>query len=110
MAIDIEDFFGTIDHDRLISFVMERISDPYIIKLIREWLRAGVACNGETTYPDTGTPQGSVISPLLSNIYLNKLDTAWKDRKMDSRHSQNAQLILYADDIVVLTDSLCLRL
>ncbi|MCL5252967.1 MAG: group II intron reverse transcriptase/maturase [Candidatus Thermoplasmatota archaeon] len=102
--IDIEDFFGTIDHDRLISFVMERISDPYIIKLIREWLRAGVVYNGETTYPDMGTPQGGVISPLLANIYLNRLDTAWKDRKMDSRHGRNAHLIRYADDMCVLTD------
>ncbi len=102
--IDIEDFFGTINHDKLISFVMERISDPYIIKLIREWLRAGVVYNGETIYPGMGTPQGGVISPLLANIYLNKLDTAWKDRKMDSRHGQNAQLVRYADDAVVLTD------
>ena len=101
--IDIEDFFGTIDHDKLISFVTERISDPYILKLIREWLRAGVVYNGETTYPDMGTPQGGVISPLLANIYLNKLDTAWNDRKMNNRYGQNAQLIRYADDMVVLT-------
>ena len=102
--IDIEDFFGTIDHDKLISFVMERIGDPYIIKLIREWLMAGVVYNGETTHPDMGTPQGGVISPLLANIYLNRLDTAWKDRKMDSRYGQNAHLIRYADDVCVLTD------
>lgn len=102
--IDIEDFFGTIDHDRLISFVMERISDPYIIKLIREWLRAGVVYNGETTYPDMGTPQGGVISPLLANIYLNKLDSAWKGRKMDSKYRHDAHLIRYADDMCVLTD------
>ena len=101
--IDIEDFFGTIDHDKLISFVMERISDPYILKLIREWLRAGVVYNGETTYPDMGTPQGGVISPLLANIYLNKLDTAWNNRKMNNRYGQDAHLIRFADDMVVLT-------
>ena len=50
------------------------------------------------TIPDEGTPQGGVISPLLVNIYLNKLDTAWKGRKMDSRYGHDAHLIRYADD------------
>jgi RNA-directed DNA polymerase len=99
-----DSFFDHIDHDKLISFVMERIADGYVIKLVREWLRAGVVHIGETTYPEEGTPQGGVISPLLANIYLNKLDTAWTELKLNSRYKYNSQLIRYADDIVIFTD------
>ena len=99
--IDIEDFFGSIDHGMLISFVGDRIADPYILKLIREWLRAGVVHEGELTYPEAGTPQGGVISPLLANIYLNRLDTAWKNSGMEGRQF-DAHLVRYADDILVL--------
>ncbi|EQD61938.1 RNA-directed DNA polymerase (Reverse transcriptase), partial [mine drainage metagenome] len=80
------------------------MADPYILKLIREWLRAGVVFEGETTYPTLGTPQGGVISPLLANIYLNELDTLWARKKMDDRYGQNAHLIRYSDDAVILTD------
>ena len=64
---------------------MKRIADPYILKLIREWLKAGVVHGNETTYPGMGTPQGGVISPLLANIYLNELDTLWVKRRMNDR-------------------------
>ncbi len=102
--VDIEAFFDHIDHSKLISFVKERVTDGYIIKLVREWLRAGVVYMGETTYPNEGTPQGGVISPLLANIYLNKLDAAWTELKMNSRYKYNSQLVRYADDIVIFTD------
>jgi RNA-directed DNA polymerase len=102
--VDIEGFFDHIDHDKLISFVMERVADGYIIKLIREWLRAGVVYMDETTYPEEGTPQGSVISPLLANVYLNKLDTAWVNFEMNNRYKYNSQMVRYADDIVIFTD------
>jgi group II intron reverse transcriptase/maturase len=104
IEIDIEAFFDHIDHSKLISFVMERITDGYVIELIKEWLRAGVVYMGKTTYPEEGTPQGGVISPLLANIYLNKLDTAWTDLKMNSKYKYNSQLVRYADDIVIFTD------
>jgi RNA-directed DNA polymerase len=104
LDIDIEDFFGTIDHQKLVSFVMERIADGYVIKLIREWLRAGVVYLDRTTYPEEGTPQGGVISPLLANIYLHQLDAWWNDElRMNDCHRQDAQLVRYADDMVVLT-------
>ena len=102
--IDIMGFFDHIDHERMMFFVMKRIADPYILKLIREWLKAGVVHGSETTYPGMGTPQGCVISLLLANIYLNQLDTLCVKRRMNDRQGQNAQIIRYADDMVILTD------
>ena len=102
--IDIMGFFDHIDHEKMIFFVMRRIADPYILKLIREWLKAGVVHDSGVTYPDMGTPQGGVISPLLANIYLNELDTLWVKKRMNDRQGQNAQIIRYADDMVILTD------
>lgn len=104
IEIDIKGFFDHIDHEKMIFFVSRRIADPYILKLIREWLRAGVVFNGEKTYPQEGTPQGGVISPLLANIYLNELDILWIKKGMDKRGGHNAHLIRYADDVIILTD------
>ena len=67
--MDISSFFDSIDHRIMMSLVENRIRDSYVLHLIREWLRAGVVCNGEITHPAFGTPQGGVISPLLANIY-----------------------------------------
>ncbi|MGP6208057.1 group II intron reverse transcriptase/maturase [Cuniculiplasma sp. SKW3] len=99
VEIDITGFFDHIDHEKMIHFLMKRIADPYVIKLIREWLRAGIVYNGETTYPSEGTPQGGVISPLLANIYLNEMDTLWS-KKVDANE---AVMIRYADDVLVLS-------
>lgn len=102
--IDVKGFFDHIDHEKMLFFISKRIADPYILKLIREWLRSGISLEGEITYPEAGTPQGGVISPLLANIYLNQMDTLWVKRRMDYRYGQNARMIRYADDIVILTD------
>jgi|YelNatPaOPRAMG01_1025707.scaffolds.fasta_scaffold66072_2 RNA-directed DNA polymerase len=102
--IDIRGFFDHINHEKLMFSVSRRIADPYILKLIREWLRADVVFNGEKTYPQEGTPQGGVISPLLANIYLNELDTLWVKKGMDQREGHNAHLVRYADDMIILTD------
>jgi group II intron reverse transcriptase/maturase len=100
---DIQSFFDTIDHEKLIDSVKRRIADNYIIRLIRAWLKVGIMEHDKVTYPESGTPQGGVISPLLANIYLNKLDKDWNTNKMASKFECDAKLVRYADDFMVLT-------
>ncbi len=97
---DIKSYFDTIDHDRLMAMVAERISDRRMVKLIQKFLKAGVLEDGKVRALTTGTPQGGVISPLMANIYLNYLDKIWMEQCCDI-----GVLVRYADDLVVLCRS-----
>ena len=97
---DIEDFFGSIDHKRLMKLVKRRISDKRVLKLLRQWLKVGVFEDGMVRSTVAGTPQGGVISPLLANIYLHVLDETWS-----RKYSHLGTLVRYADDFVILCRS-----
>ena len=91
---DIASCFSAIPHDQLMQAVQERVCDQPVLKLLRAMLRAGVMEDGQLRRPAAGTPQGGVVSPVLCNVYLHRLDRAWDE--------QDGVLVRYADDAIVM--------
>ena len=99
--VDIRKFFDTIDHGHLRDFLKRRVRDGVLLRLIGKWLNAGVLEAGRLTRPEAGTPQGGVISPLLSNIVLHAVLDDWFEREVQPRLKGRSFLIRYADDFVM---------
>ena len=101
LEVDISKFFDTLDHGHLRQFVQHRVRDGVLLRLIGKWLNAGVMESGQLSYPESGSPQGGVISPLLANIYLHYVLDEWFEQEVQPRLAGRAYLIRYADDFVI---------
>jgi len=95
--LDLKSYFDTINHERLMELVRKRVTDKSVLHLIRQWLKAGIMEDGLERPNEQGTPQGGVLSPLLSNIYLHEFDRNWDEGE--------GRLVRFADDMVILCDS-----
>jgi RNA-directed DNA polymerase len=101
VEVDIRKFFDTLDHAHLRALLRRRIRDGVLLRLIDKWLKAGVLEAGQVTVPDTGSPQGGVISPMLANVYLHYVLDLWFAEEVQPRLQGRAFLIRYADDFVM---------
>jgi group II intron reverse transcriptase/maturase len=101
LDVDIRKFFDTIDHGHLRAFLKRRIRDGVLLRLIGKWLNAGVLEDGCVTHPETGSPQGGVISPLLSNLFLHYVLDEWFEHEVRPRRKGQSFWIRYADDFVM---------
>jgi group II intron reverse transcriptase/maturase len=101
VEVDIRQFFDTLDRAHLRDLLKCRARDGVVLQLIGKWLNAGVWEDGTRTYPDQGTPQGGVISPLLANIYLHYVLDEWFEQEVRPRLQGRVFLIRYADDFVI---------
>jgi len=101
LEADIEAFFDSIDRKMLMEMLRERIADESLMRLIGKCLHVGVLDGEEYTTPDEGTVQGSVLSPILGNVYLHHVLDAWFEREVRPRLRGQAKLIRYADDFVI---------
>jgi RNA-directed DNA polymerase len=102
LEVDIRNFFGTLDQSLLRNIVRKRVRDGVLLRLIGKWLNAGVMENGAIEYPEAGTPQGGVISPILANIYLHEVLDEWFAQQVVPRLAGRATLVRFADDLVII--------
>jgi group II intron reverse transcriptase/maturase len=101
LEVDIRKFFDTLDHAHLRQLLQQRVRDGVLLRLIGKWLNAGVLEEGELWYPETGSPQGGVISPMISNVYLHYVLDVWFEEQVKPCLKGRAFLIRYADDFVM---------
>lgn len=104
LDVDVRKYFDTIPHQRLRDVLGHRIRDGVISRLVGKWLKAGIWEAGQVTYPEAGTPQGGVISPMLSNIYLHEVLDRWFVEEIKPKLHGKAELIRFADDFVVVCE------
>jgi RNA-directed DNA polymerase len=102
IEVDVRKFFDTVDHRHLMDVLRRRVRDGVLLRLISKWLHAGVLEEGSVSYPETGTPQGGVVSPILANVFLHAVLDTWFERDVKPRLRGRAHLIRYADDAVLL--------
>ncbi len=101
LDVDIQQFFDSLDHTRLRELLKQRIRDGVLLRLIGKWLKAGVLEDGRIRRPESGTPQGGVISPLLANVFLHEVLDTWYEREVRPRLVGRTLLVRYADDFVM---------
>jgi group II intron reverse transcriptase/maturase len=100
VEVDIRKCFDTIPHAKVMEVLGQRVRDGVLLRLIGKWLHAGVMEQGRLHFPEAGTPQGGVISPLLANIFLHEVVDGWFVRDVRPRLRGRAELVRYADDMV----------
>lgn len=105
IEVDIRRFFDELDHAKLREVLSRRVRDGVVLRLVGKWLNAGVLEAGELSYPEAGTPQGGVISPILSNIFLHEVLDLWFERTVKPRLHGRAHLVRYADDVTIVFSS-----
>ena len=99
--VDIRKFFDNLDHGHLRQLLRLRVRDGVLLRLIDKWLKAGVMEDGSVSYPESGSPQGGVISPMISNVFLHYVLDLWFEYQVKPRLRRGAYLIRYADDFVI---------
>ncbi len=102
LEVDIRGYFDHIDHGWLLRMLELKVGDPWILRLIRKWLKAGICDKGIVTHPEEGTPQGGPLSPLLANVYLHYALDLWFEKVVRPRLRGGAKLVRYADDFLLL--------
>jgi RNA-directed DNA polymerase len=99
---DIQSFFDELDHSYLRSFLDRRVKDGVLRRVIHKWLKAGVLEEGAVWYPEAGTPQGGVISPILANVYLHEVLDIWFEHEVKPRLQGRSFLVRFADDFLII--------
>jgi group II intron reverse transcriptase/maturase len=102
LEVDLRKFFDTLVHSHLRDLVSHRIRDGVVRRLIGKWLKAGVMEDGNISYPESGSPQGGCISPILANIYLHYVLDMWFEETVKPQLPGSAKLIRFADDFVIV--------